>query len=678
MKTKKNVNSPENTGQVQNSNMKNVRPVSQGNSQQVQPNYNQQVQPNYNQQVQPNYNQQAQQNYNQQVQPNYNQRAQQNYNQQAQLNYNQQVQPNYNQQAQQNYNQQQNNQLPKKEKTKGKKNPFMFIIIGVTIIFAILLVVKFMNKGSNDTVTSDSSEITMNNGTNTVASDGQGSSSGNTTVVSTTGNVYDDLLNNLHNFDAYGLDALIGPENGDSYLAQEWAYVNRIEIRQIFIQRVCSLVEFTNVDSTTGNVTAVVPDYAELNNLITEDKDYILQWYKSADYTEDTSYTFDEDLFNLFCQWAKERVKEDHIPTTTIEINIPNSNGIITDDSELDMALFSTDALHECMKNFSQICVEFDGVGYTTRLEKVEEHNPEFDAWLEVFLKYYEEDGGTYDPTTETFSGGKFTKNSKWEPWYVRDEDNNLVYDEDGNKIVNYYTVKDENGKDWVQPDSVIIVEKEVQEEIEIPWEEERGIPYGIIGTYYIQHDYDGIYDTVFRSGDGSVEYPAGFGTPVVTKLKGTDGKFHAVKVALLGYWVEQEAIDYEEAFSNKNRGFSVTSPVQLICFEYSIINLEDEPFAFDGSEMTLCNRNANVSARSGTLYGFYDNGILEPNKKYVLNDWYSSTELYQKYVAWGRNFGRDYPLVFFDCLAGTGEVPSYSAYKQFIGTPSITDSAEE
>ena len=664
MKTKKNVNSQENIGQVQNSNMKNVRPVSQGNSQQVQQNYNQPVQQNYNQPVQ--------QNYNQQVQPNYNQQAQQNYNQE--------VQQNYNQQAQQNYNQPQNNQLPKKEKTKGKKNPFMFIIIGIAIIFAILLVVKFMNnKGSNNTDNLDSSEITMNNGTNTdITTDGQVSSSGNTTVVSTTGNVYDDLLNNLHNFDAYGLDALIGPENGDSYLAQEWAYVNRIEIRQIFIQRVCSLVEFTNVDSTTGNVTVVVPDYAELNNLITEDKDYILQWYKSADYTEDTSYTFDEDLFNLFCQWATERVKEDHFPTTTIEINIPNSNGIITDDSELDMALFSTDALHDCMKNFSQICVEFDGVGYTTRLEKVEEHNPEFDAWLEVFLKYYEEDGGTYDPTTETFSGGKFTKNSKWEPWYVRDEDNNLVYDEDGNKIVNYYTVKDENGKDWVQPDSVIIVEEEVQEEIEIPWEEERGIPYGIIGTYYIQHDYDGIYDTVFRSGDGSVEYPAGFGTPVVTKLKGTDGKFHAVKVALLGYWVEQEAIDYEEAFSNKNRGFSVTSPVQLICFEYSIINLEDEPFAFDGSEMTLCNRNANVSARSGTLYGFYDNGILEPNKKYVLNDWYSSTELYQKYVAWGRNFGRDYPLVFFDCLAGTGEVPSYSAYKQFIGTPSITDSAEE
>ena len=560
----------------------------------------------------------------------------------------------------------------KKDKGNKKKSKLPLFLLLILIIVVVVFVVKSKQKPQQ-------TEDMVNTETQVITGNQQEQNMDNIAITeqgNLIGSLYTDLLNNMHNFDAYALDSLIGPENGDSYLAQEWAYVNRVEIRQIFIQKLCSLVDFTNVDNVNGTVTTIVPDFEELNKLILEDKDYILQWYKSANYTEDTSYTFDEDLFNLFCQWTTERVVA--IPTKTVELVIPNNGSIITDDSALDMALFSTEELHNCMRDFSKICVEFDGIGYTTRMAKVEQHNPEFDEWLEIFLQYYEEDGGSYDPVTGKFSGGKYTKKSKWEPWYVRDEDNNLVYDEEGNKIVNYFTVKDENGNDWVQPDAIIIVEEEVQEEIEVPWEEERGIPYGIIGTYYIQHEYDGVYDTVFRSGDGSVEYPAGFGTPIVTKLKGIDGEFHAVKVALLGYWVEQEAIDYEEAFSNKNRGFSVTSPVQLICFEYSIENLEDEPFAFDGSEMCLCNKNANVSARSGTLYGFYDSGILEPGKKYILNDWYSSTELYQKYVAWGRNFGRDYPLVFFDCLAGTGEIPTYSAYDKFTGKPTITESAEE
>ena len=488
------------------------------------------------------------------------------------------------------------------------------------------------------------------------------------------GDAYANLQEALNNYNAYTIDDCVGAENGDSYLAQEWAYVNEVPLKQQFILKVCKDVKFTNVDSANGSVTAVVPDYAQVTESILADKDYIKQLFESSKYDEKTDYTFDEDCFKLFCQWLLDRgyAGETPLPSKEVTVNMiqtagPKGNRIIADDGELDNALFATDDLHNAMKEFSKICVDFDGIGYETYTEKREVHNPDYDEWYVVFKKYYDEDGGHFNPKT-----------SKWEPWYVRDENNNLVYDENGQKIVNYYSVKDENGKDWVQPAETILEDVELQREIELPWEEERGIPYGIIGTYYIQHDYNGVYDTVFRIGDGSIERPAGFGTPIVSYMKGIDGNYHAVKVALTGYWLQQEAIDYIEAFSDKNRGFVPSGPVQLICFEFTVENLEDEAFAFNGTEMCLCNRNANVSNRTGTLYGFYDKGILEPHKKVKINDWYSSTELMQKYVAWGRDFGRQYPLVYFDCLAGTGEIPTYSAYTQFTGKPEITESADE
>ena len=46
------------------------------------------------------------------------------------------------------------------------------------------------------------------------------------------------------------------------------------------------------------------------------------------------------------------------------------------------------------------------------------------------------------------------------------------------------------------------------------------------------------------------------------------------------------------------------------------------------------------------------------------------------KYVCWGKDFGRLFSMVYFDCLAGTGEIPTYSAYKQFTGESIIEDTA--
>ena len=177
--------------------------------------------------------------------------------------------------------------------------------------------------------------------------------------------------------------------------------------------------------------------------------------------------------------------------------------------------------------------------------------------------------------------------------------------------------------------------------------------------------------------GDGTVAHPAGVGTPIITKVLGTDGKYHDIKVTLKGYWVGQDAIDYAVTFSEKNRGFDPNSPVQLICYEVEVYNLEDKDFTFD-SEMMLCDKSASKTGRTGTMYGFNYEGVTVKSKDSVIfNDWATSTELEQKYVAWGKSFNRQYEPVFFKVLAGTGEVPTYSAYTEFTGNSTIEEEAE-
>lgn len=489
--------------------------------------------------------------------------------------------------------------------------------------------------------------------------------------------IFDNLLTALHSHDATAIDATVGFEDGDSYLAQEWAYVNRVPLREEYIGKIWDLTNL--VQASDGSLTATVPDYVALQEKIKSDDEYIKQLYKSSGYVEN-NYTYQEDLFNLYCQYMVDRVQ---IPTKTVTINIPlvataDGSSVIADDSILDDLLFGNDDFHECCKLFSQICLEFDGKGTETYITKEEVHNDEYDAWFDIFIKYYEADGGSYNPTTGEFKGGKFNpRTSKWEPWYVRDENNNIIYNEDGTKKVNYYSVKDADGNDWIQPAETILTEVEKTREISIPWEEERGIPYVMVGTNFLQNKYDGDYPTVFRVGDGSRNFPAGIGTTIVTKVLCDDNKYHNVRVALTGYWTDEDAINYAESFSSKNRGFTTSSPVKLICFELTVENLEEYDITFK-SEMTLCDDNSNPSSRTGTLYGFYEEVTLEPGELIKINDWASSTELNQKYVAWGKSFDRNFPYVYFNVLAGTGNIPSYSAYEQFTGKPQITEAAPE
>lgn len=520
----------------------------------------------------------------------------------------------------------------------------------------------------------------------------------------------DKLLSGLNEYNAVEMDSIVGTEDGDSYLAQEWAYVNGVKIRQEFLQTVGALVKFeyplVQQYSTTGvpmtdemgnpimiksqmnnneEFTVTIPDWSVLVRTMDEKSDYILRLLNSSGYKPE-DYTYPDELTNLMLQFILD---DGEIPTTQAQIQLSVRLGLggqpyIESDAVLDDLLFGSDDFRAMAAKFSQICTGWTGYIEETYLTYERKHNEEYDRWLELFLAYFEADGGKYDPdgdpqfthVRESFN----SRTSKWEPWYLRDENNVIQKYPDGSYIVNYFTVKDANGNDWIQPAEEIEYEVENTRQLDDPWIEETGIWYNWLGCHWLQTQYKGKGDIVTRVGDGSRDFPAGIGTTIITKVLGTDGKYHDVKVALLGYWTGQSAIDYAEKFSTRNRGFTASSVIQLICFEVSVENLEKEPFSFESSEMTLTDKNGNITSRTGTMYEFTEIVTLEgANNRYggqkvILNDWATSTELNQKYVCWGKSFGRQFSMVYFDALAGTGDIPSYSAYEQFTGKSALND----
>lgn len=494
--------------------------------------------------------------------------------------------------------------------------------------------------------------------------------------------VYDTLENTINNYSAKELDKLIGADEGDSYLAQEWSYANNNQVREDFIKKVCDMVKFsypqeqqkstkgklmTNKDGSPimiesfmnngEKVIITLPDYAEIGKIMKEDKEYIEEM-GILENIKTTDYDFQDKCFDLMLTYI---VTMEDIPTTNKEVYIPISGGGIKDDVELDNLLFASDDFHNMSDEFDKIMTGFTGVTTEKYTEKEEVHNPEYDEWYKIFKERYDSDNGVFDKNT-----------SLWEPWYVYNEKNEVQLDENGNKKVRYYSVKDENGNDWIQPSKTIWQDVEKEREVPVEYIPEKAVPYCFLGAWYAQNEYDGEVPSDVRVGDGSIEHPAGVGTPIITHVKGTDGKYHDVRVTLKGYWVGEDAIDYAVSFSEKNRGFDPKSPVQLICYEVELENLEDKDFTFD-SEMMLCDKSASRTGRTGTMYGFnYEGVTVKAKDKVIFNDWATSTEIEQKYVAWGKSFNREYETVFFKVLAGTGEVPSYSAYKAFTGESTI------
>lgn len=192
-------------------------------------------------------------------------------------------------------------------------------------------------------------------------------------------------------------------------------------------------------------------------------------------------------------------------------------------------------------------------------------------------------------------------------------------------------------------------------------------------GSYYLTNEYsytDGwgnvISGTNAEVGDGTIENPAGINTSILTYIfvNETDSNGNIVRVKkpirvkLIEYRVSQGALDYFQSKDNRNRGFDIKSEVQYASYTFEITNLSNSTITiYDDS--SLADGLANVSPRTGTIFGLQDSVILKPDETGIIESWGSSLELNKKYLIWGSNFNREEEPVWFRVLAGNVDDPS-------------------
>ena len=178
--------------------------------------------------------------------------------------------------------------------------------------------------------------------------------------------------------------------------------------------------------------------------------------------------------------------------------------------------------------------------------------------------------------------------------------------------------------------------------------------------NYYVVKDSEG-NETVGISaniGDGTLENPAGINTEIVTSVFDGKCKESPIKVELIEYGVSEDAINWFEAKDERNRGIDVQSEVQYCYFVFRVTNLSNKELVISDNS-TLCDSNANVSSRTGTIYGLKDTAVLKPDESGIIESWNKSTELNKKYVIWGNDFARRTNPVWFRVLAGNIDDPS-------------------
>lgn len=185
-------------------------------------------------------------------------------------------------------------------------------------------------------------------------------------------------------------------------------------------------------------------------------------------------------------------------------------------------------------------------------------------------------------------------------------------------------------------------------------WEKYRFIKYDWVG-FYAKLSEQGIKekDFVFPKGLGTKESPAGLNTPVMTYVLSTvDGKEvkTPIKVTLTKVTYGSDAIKDIMKGDIRNRGLDPKSPTKYIYTEWKVENLTSgsvEVYSNSG----LSDAEANISPKTGVMYGLLDTAELKGYQFTNLQDWYSSTELPEKYLVWGKDFAKRVEPVWFDVL---------------------------
>ena len=413
-----------------------------------------------------------------------------------------------------------------------------------------------------------------------------------------------------------------------SWIQEEIDYANGNELRNKFIETVLNNLEFQypNIQAVNkrglmydkaGNPVMVESDMLNGEKLIVKHIDYnaiattfqsesdeILKLVATKGY-KSTDYLYKDEMIDCMLEYIFS-MKE--LPTKTDEIEVKLVNKPIKSTNKRGKEI-STD------NYVLQDDVELDRLLFSS---------DEFHRMCDSFAMVI----------------------SGWKPNIVQQEQDNPEYAKYQRGIADGTISADSKA-----PDKKIMVN--VVQGDSFPSEEI--VPYTWLGSNYLQNEYDIENPVLPQDGDGTFDRPAGLDTYVVSKAIDNEGKAHDILLTLTKFLTEQDAIDYLATFDEQNRGISNSANVKMLCAEFSVKNLDSVPITIT-EDMSLCDRNAQYSSKTGNIYGLTETITLQPNETKTIQSWFSSTDLNKRYMVWGRSFGRQYPVTWFNVLASVKE----------------------
>lgn len=431
-------------------------------------------------------------------------------------------------------------------------------------------------------------------------------------ISMTGGYCLDNWCNNISN-----LESTVD----NSYLNQEISFANGNQDKISFYKKMLSTVKYVPLEVVARNVFGndlidregntiyrdsyiwageevdmYVIDYRAIDFSLYEDKIKFLMIdlpYDSVDY--------ENKLVSVFISLMND------IPVESLPLRVIRRVPYIVDSGEgyivtleediyLDKLLFSSNDFYDCLDNFSEVAWKVSGGGTLHQ-------SSEYRKWLRSF-------------TSDTAE----------------------ITEEEAGERPERFNYKQCCAKEWC------------------------GAYYLINEHYILDNDGNHIYQGVLAEvGDGSIGNPAGFETELVTSIlfyeyddlgKPISYESYPIRVSLIDYGVSQDAIDWFESKDIRNRGITLSSDVQYMYAVFEVTNLSNRELTIP-ENMGLCDRNENIQARTGIMYGLNSSVTLKPDETGYIETWQSSVELYNKYVIWGANFARNAKPIYYRVLAG-------------------------
>lgn len=475
----------------------------------------------------------------------------------------------------------------------------------------------------------------------------------------TSGYTIDGYLACLNSWNILGLSD--GSVVTECYIDDELLMVNNNEKVEEYIRWVCSTVSTKDADFTTKLVNAShsvdctfsIVDYATIASSLDVDKiaDLLVEYELEA-----SDVDFSLRIQDVFCDYmfTLEDIPyiEVEIPLVLTRVDVPVAESpyyfVVSNDKELDTALFCSDAFHYLLDEFGKVAVGWTGFKTESYIDQEEQENPAYVEWLAML-----------NAEIAKYPTWKNTSKCLYEPYYLRDENNKIVKDENGNKVVNFYVlfegdskgkkIKDKSspyGYKYIpEPEHTVWVDVERERQVEDPWVDGSVFPYSWVGYWYVLEN-----NLPVRYGNGTMEYPLGVNTWYPTKLTLCDGTLVDVRIELVQSYIGADAVQKALSLSEKNRGLDSSSVVQLVICEFLITNTTDGTLTFS-SDMVLVDQYGNKLSRTGTIYGMNDIVTVGAGESVVVTDWCTSTDLKRYQVAWGRSFDVDTSAIFFDVV---------------------------